>query len=274
MARLWSEEDFAESGTIASSFEDPAMFATSSPRNGTTECAGDTPHVFQGTRRDESTGMCYADARRHDRVAGSWINRDPGGFAMGDVNLYRAMGNALTDGLDPSGLETIPLNPPPPQERNPHIKDAIDNVPKEDRETLLEIRAKDKFLDELSNKIRRLEGERQGYARETPFGPSMVEAKKIKKQIDEIKYLKYLQLRQRAELERKLKSQEALDLAGRFGYVDPPFAPGEYENHENENAWVGRSQMQNNERKRANEPPPGTPGMPAGWQPYTPPPKK
>jgi hypothetical protein len=39
-----------------------------------------------------------------DSVTESWISRDPGGFAMGDTNLYRAMGNALTDGVDPSGM--------------------------------------------------------------------------------------------------------------------------------------------------------------------------
>ena len=43
---------------------------------------------------------CDADTR-------GWISRDPGGFAMGDANLYRAMGNALTDGTDPTGLSTL-----------------------------------------------------------------------------------------------------------------------------------------------------------------------
>ena len=38
-----------------------------------------------------------------------WISRDPGGFAMGDANLYRAMGNALTDWVDPGGTEYEPL---------------------------------------------------------------------------------------------------------------------------------------------------------------------
>jgi hypothetical protein len=45
-----------------------------------------------------------------DPAAVGWISRDPGGFAMGDANLYRAMGNALTDGVDPTGME--PPNTP------------------------------------------------------------------------------------------------------------------------------------------------------------------
>ena len=61
-------------------------------------------YLLQGTRRDSSTGLDYHDARWYDPNAGSWISRDPGGFVMGDANLYRAMGNALTDYVDPSGL--------------------------------------------------------------------------------------------------------------------------------------------------------------------------
>jgi hypothetical protein len=42
-----------------------------------------------------------------DSATGNWLSRDPGGFEMGDANLYRAMGNALTDGVDPNGYDDI-----------------------------------------------------------------------------------------------------------------------------------------------------------------------
>ncbi|HLW68630.1 MAG TPA: RHS repeat-associated core domain-containing protein, partial [Gemmataceae bacterium] len=64
-------------------------------------------YMFEGAKRDSTTGLDYHDARWYNPATGSWISRDPGGFAMGDANLYRAMGNALTDGVDPSGYQEI-----------------------------------------------------------------------------------------------------------------------------------------------------------------------
>jgi len=40
-----------------------------------------------------------------DPSIGKWISEDPEGFAAGDANLYRYVGNAPTDGVDPSGLD-------------------------------------------------------------------------------------------------------------------------------------------------------------------------
>jgi hypothetical protein len=37
-----------------------------------------------------------------------WISRDPGGFAMGDANLYRFVGNGPTNWNDPTGLRKPP----------------------------------------------------------------------------------------------------------------------------------------------------------------------
>jgi RHS repeat-associated protein len=65
-------------------------------------------YSFQGTRRRVDTSLDYHVARWYDPKIGNWISRDSGGFAMGDANLYRAMGNALTDGIDPSGLDQQP----------------------------------------------------------------------------------------------------------------------------------------------------------------------
>jgi RHS repeat-associated protein len=62
-------------------------------------------YMFQGARRDADTGMDYHDARWYDPNTGSWISRDPGGFAMGDANLSRFVGNEPSDWTDPTGLE-------------------------------------------------------------------------------------------------------------------------------------------------------------------------
>lgn len=40
-----------------------------------------------------------------DPSIGRWITPDPIGFGAGDTNLYRAMGNNLTNRTDPSGLD-------------------------------------------------------------------------------------------------------------------------------------------------------------------------
>jgi RHS repeat-associated protein len=61
-------------------------------------------YMFQGARRDSATGLDYHDARWYDPTTGSWMSRDPGGFAMGDANLYRYIGNEPTDDVDPSGM--------------------------------------------------------------------------------------------------------------------------------------------------------------------------
>jgi hypothetical protein len=56
-----------------------------------------------------------------DSVTGSWMNRDPGGFAMGDANLYRYVGNEPTDGTDPSGLVKDVGLPPNAQPGNYYL---------------------------------------------------------------------------------------------------------------------------------------------------------
>jgi len=43
-----------------------------------------------------------------DPSIGKWISQDPEGFAAGDGNLYRYVGNDPTNGVDPSGLQPPP----------------------------------------------------------------------------------------------------------------------------------------------------------------------
>jgi RHS repeat-associated protein len=48
-------------------------------------------------------------ARRYDPDMGRWWSRDPIGFAGGDANLYRYVGNGPLVGSDPSGTEEISI---------------------------------------------------------------------------------------------------------------------------------------------------------------------
>jgi RHS repeat-associated protein len=59
---------------------------------------------FQGGEWDSNIGLYHFGARWNDPVDGRWISQDPLGFAAGDSNLYRFVGNQPTDERDPSGL--------------------------------------------------------------------------------------------------------------------------------------------------------------------------
>ena len=48
--------------------------------------------------------MQYNRARWYDPQTGRWLSQDPIGFAAGDANLYRYVGNSPTNATDPSGL--------------------------------------------------------------------------------------------------------------------------------------------------------------------------
>ncbi|REJ91435.1 MAG: RHS repeat-associated core domain-containing protein [Planctomycetota bacterium] len=47
----------------------------------------------------------YVRARTYDPVIARWLSRDPLGFAAGDYNLYRYVGNRVVIAIDPSGLQ-------------------------------------------------------------------------------------------------------------------------------------------------------------------------
>jgi RHS repeat-associated protein len=60
--------------------------------------------AFTGLERDESTGLYRAYFRYYDPAVGRWISEDPIGFAAGDTNLARYVGNGPTNASDPLGL--------------------------------------------------------------------------------------------------------------------------------------------------------------------------
>jgi len=60
---------------------------------------------YTGKMLDEATGLQNNLNRWYDSQTGRWISQDPIGFAGGDANLYRYVGNSPTNATDPSGLE-------------------------------------------------------------------------------------------------------------------------------------------------------------------------
>jgi len=58
-----------------------------------------------------------------DPFVGRWMQDDPEGFAAGDMNLYRFVGNNPTNATDPSGLETAKKEPEHPWKDYTYKKD-------------------------------------------------------------------------------------------------------------------------------------------------------
>jgi len=61
---------------------------------------------YTGKYSDAFTSLQNNLNRWYDPNLGKWISQDPIGFAAGDANLYRYVGNSPTIATDPSGLET------------------------------------------------------------------------------------------------------------------------------------------------------------------------
>jgi RHS repeat-associated protein len=62
---------------------------------------------FTGRERDVESDLQFNRARYYDASTGRWISEDPIGFAAGDTNLNRYVGNGPVDKVDPWGLEEL-----------------------------------------------------------------------------------------------------------------------------------------------------------------------
>jgi RHS repeat-associated protein len=68
--------------------------------------------MFASMEFDSSTGLYYDHARYYDAAIGRFVSQDPMGFAAGDTNLYRYLGNDPSNDIvkeditNPSGNET------------------------------------------------------------------------------------------------------------------------------------------------------------------------
>ena len=61
-------------------------------------------YTYTGRKFDPESGLYYYRARYYSPNVGSFISRDPIGFAAGDPNIYRYVGNGPLSFTDPSGL--------------------------------------------------------------------------------------------------------------------------------------------------------------------------
>ena len=64
-------------------------------------------YLFQGGRFAATTGMSSFRNREYIVVLGAWAQRDPIGFAGGDLNRLRLIGSNPSNSTDPSGLYKI-----------------------------------------------------------------------------------------------------------------------------------------------------------------------
>jgi RHS repeat-associated protein len=64
----------------------------------------DAAFAFTGRWYDKATGLQNNLNRWYSPVLGRFISEDPIGFAAGDANLYRYVGNSPTNGTDPKGM--------------------------------------------------------------------------------------------------------------------------------------------------------------------------
>jgi RHS repeat-associated protein len=93
--RLVREVDYNSAGQVIASNDASAV---------------DTVFGYTGRSWDTDVNLQYNRARWYDPQTGRWLSQDPIGFAAGDANLYRYVGNKATYRRDPSGL-IDPLGP-------------------------------------------------------------------------------------------------------------------------------------------------------------------
>ena len=60
--------------------------------------------MYTGRFHDQLTGLAWHLHRWYDPALGRWLSEDPIGLAGDPWNLYRYVGNSLTNAVDPSGL--------------------------------------------------------------------------------------------------------------------------------------------------------------------------
>ncbi|WP_390821148.1 RHS repeat-associated core domain-containing protein [Tuwongella immobilis] len=61
--------------------------------------------MWQGLQLDDVSGLYHARNREVSATLGRPLQRDPIGFAAGDVNVYRWVGNGPIGAVDPFGLQ-------------------------------------------------------------------------------------------------------------------------------------------------------------------------
>jgi len=86
----------------------------------------DSLFLFTGRPFDSDTQLQNNLNRWYDARVGRWLSEDPIGFAAGDGNLYRYVGNGATDTSDPLGFFCGECQPPIPKYANQYNKRVVD----------------------------------------------------------------------------------------------------------------------------------------------------
>lgn len=124
---LGSIRDIADTNetTGITSIANHRRYDATGKRISETNTSVDLVFGYTGKLLDETTGLQNNLNRWLDPATGRWISQDPIGFAAGDTNLYRYVGNSPTNATDPSGLVLIAIDGTGTKEwltreKNPH----------------------------------------------------------------------------------------------------------------------------------------------------------
>ncbi|MDX1930784.1 MAG: RHS repeat-associated core domain-containing protein, partial [Pirellulaceae bacterium] len=88
-----------------------------------TNAAVDLIFGYTGKQLDEATSLQHNLFRWYDSSLGQWLSEDPMGFAAGDENLRRYVGNKTIGSTDSSGLVEDPPTPLPSQETEARMQE-------------------------------------------------------------------------------------------------------------------------------------------------------
>ena len=113
--RDWVEyDDVAEEGVVS----DHVGYDAFGNITGQSDPSRDVTVGYTGRHWDADARLYDYRARWYDPAAGRFVSEDPLGFAAGDANLQRYVGNGVGTGVDPTGLYALPPTPrhpsPPP----------------------------------------------------------------------------------------------------------------------------------------------------------------
>ncbi len=98
--------DFNE-GTSVTSVTNHRTYNAFGKLTSETNSAVDLLFGYTGKQLDDATGLQHNLFRWYDSNIGQWMNEDPLGFAAGDENVRRYVGNRPISHVDPNGLDWL-----------------------------------------------------------------------------------------------------------------------------------------------------------------------
>jgi RHS repeat-associated protein len=150
--RLGSVVDVADtSGTVLDHVEYTSFGAVASQTGAT--YGGSI--FFTGEYEDLNSQIAWAKERQLLTTAMVWLQRDPDGFAAGDANLDRYVGNDPVNGTDPTGLAVAGIGAPAVSAPAANELEIL-NVPIKDVYDYLNVDARNAFKELLDRQLHRI----------------------------------------------------------------------------------------------------------------------